>query len=280
MNDVTIVLPAYNEEDALGKVLKELKQKAKGFSVLVVDDGSTDRTSEIAKKARVRLVRHPYNKGYGAALKTGAKEAKTEYVLYFDADGQFYADDIKKVAFERQKYDMIIGARPKELTVKDMGRRIMKATASYLSGKKIPDLNCGFRLVRRQRVLDYLHILPDGFSLTTTITLAMLQAGDSVKFAPVRVRTREAGKSGIKSGRHFAKFMLYILRMIMLFNPLKVFLPASMIMFAIGFPAFLYYLILQFHVSQTSLMIMLFSLLTFLFGLVADTVALLARRSR
>ncbi len=277
MKDVTIVLPAYNEEQALEKVLKELKLL--GTPVLVVDDGSTDRTAEMAQKAGAAVVRHPYNKGYGAALKTGAREARTDYVLYFDADGQFHTEDIKKVAFEREKYDMIIGARPRERTFKDVGRRIMRATASYLSGKSIPDINSGFRLVRRQRVLELMHLLPDGFSFTTTITLAMLQAGDSVKYTPVRVRPRETGKSGIKSVRHFARFMLYIVRMIMLFNPLKVFLPVSILLFLIGFPVFLYYLVTGLHISQTSLMVMLFSLVIFLFGLVADVIAMLARKS-
>lgn len=279
MKDVTIVLPAYNEARSIGNVLKELKKEAKDFPILVVDDGSQDRTSEIAKKAGVQVVRHPYNKGYGAALKTGAREAKTDYVLYFDADGQFYVEDIQKVVFEKNKYDMIIGARPKEITVKDIGRRIMKATASYLSGKKIPDLNSGFRLIKRQRILDFIHLLPDGFSFTTTITLAMLQSGDNVKFANVRVKPRETGKSGIKRFRHGVKFMLYILRLVMLFNPMKVFLPISVGLFVIGFPLFMYFIVFEFHVSQTSLMLLMFSLTTFLFGLVADVISLLARKS-
>jgi len=278
MKDVTIVLPAYNEAEALAKILGELKKKYKEAQVLVVDDGSTDRTAEVARKAGVTAVSHPYNKGYGAALKTGARAAKTEYVLYFDSDGQFFTDDINAVAAERNKYDMVIGARPKEFTMKDMGRRVMKAMASYLSGKKIPDINCGFRLIRRQRVLDFMSILPDGFSFTTTITLAMLQAGDSVKFQPVRVKPRESGKSGIKKMRHGLRFMLYILRMVMLFNPLKVFLPVSLALFAVGFPVFAYFLLFQAHVSQTSLMLILFSLMTFLFGLVADAISVLVRK--
>lgn len=282
MDDVTIVLPAYNEAECLSQILRDLKKSARGAKILVVDDGSTDRTSEIAKKSGADVVNHPYNKGYGAALKTGAKMAKTEYVLYFDADGQFYTEDISKILFERERYDMIIGARPKEVTVKDVGRRIMKFTATYLSGKKIPDLNCGFRLIRRRRVLDFLHLLPDGFSFTTTITLAMLQSGDNVKFVPIRVRTRKTGKSGIKKVRHGVRFMLYILRLIMLFNPMKVFLPISAALFFIGFPPFVYYIIFglngQMHISQTSLMVLLFSMLTLLFGLVADSVSVLTRR--
>ena len=281
--DVSIVIPAYNEAGSIGKVLEEISKEILSASlrceILVVNDGSSDRTAEIASRHDVRLISHPYNKGYGASLKTGAREARGEYVLYIDGDGQHYADDIAKFLPYIGKYDMVVGARPKQASaLRGFYKIFMHSFAGYLAERKIPDLNSGFRMIRRSLVIKYLHLLPDSFSFTTTITLALLKEGLNVEFIPIRIRNRKEGRSSIRPFRDGFRFIMLMLRMTMLFSPLRVFMPASFGLFLMGLPLLIYNI---FYVEGVvGLLLILTSTLVFFFGLIADQISILLRSPR
>lgn len=283
--EVSVVMPAYNEGGTISKVINSVGNAMKkigiSYNIIVVDDGSKDKTASEVKKTNAILVQHPYNKGYGAALKTGTKAANSEYILFIDSDGQNNPNDIAKLLKEREKYDMIVGARPQDKIYKafrGVGRKILNLVANFLAERKIPDLNSGFRLVRRETVLEFMHILPNTFSFTTTITLSCLKSGHNVKYVPIDFRPRTAGKSTMKHFKDGIRFIIFLLRITTLFSPLRVFLPISIGLLLAGFVALLFFIIAQAHISQTALMTILFGLLVFFFGLLADQNAIIARR--
>jgi len=172
--DLTIVIPAYNEEDGLRGLLPKLvpMAKEKGWNVIVVDDGSSDGTAQVVQEfPYCRLIRHPHNIGYGAAIKTGVRHTDTAYFLLLDSDGQHNPEEIPLFLEDAEKYDMVVGVRQKGSDVQVTrvpGKKILSLTANYLTGQKIPDINSGFRLVRKKAFMDFMHIYPNGFSISTT----------------------------------------------------------------------------------------------------------------
>jgi glycosyltransferase involved in cell wall biosynthesis len=240
----TLVIPAYNEAGAIDAVLDGLRTELDRWptpiphEVIVVDDGSTDGTGErLLSQPRpgVRVVRHDVNLGYGAAIKTGAREACFPWLVITDADGTYPHEAISQLLRERAAYDMIVGARVGKQRAVPLVRRpakwLLGALASYLSRQRIPDLNSGLRVIDRQLFERYEHILPHGFSLTTTITLAMLSDGRRVKYLPVEYLKR-TGRSKIRPIADTLNFLILIVRTVVYFEPLRVFLPVS-IVFAI-----------------------------------------------
>jgi glycosyltransferase involved in cell wall biosynthesis len=226
----TIIIPAYNEEEEISLVINGLKSMDEKCEIIVVDDGSTDNTFRLASEAGARVVHHPYNKGYGAALKTGIRNANTDVVLLMDADGQHKPDDACKLLQYMNEYDMVVGSRTNNSHVsllRKPGKKFLSIIANYLSGTKIPDLNSGFRAIKKSMAMDFMHILPNGFSFTTTITLASLTSGYSVKYVPIEAPKR-VGTSKIKPFQDGFLFVMLIIRTIALFNPLKVVLPVSL----------------------------------------------------
>lgn len=281
-NNVSIVIPAYNEEHSIGKILSDLQSQEHPFEILVIDDGSTDKTARVAETYNVRVIRHPMNKGYGAALKTGFRNATGEYIFLMDADGQHKVKDIVRLLEYIGPYDMVIGARTKNSKItfiRKLAQYVMKKTANYLSGYDIPDLNSGFRVIKKEPVLENIHILPNGFSFTTTITLAMLMGGYNLKYVPIESETR-IGKSKIKAFRDGSNFILLILRTVSLFNPLKVFLPISLLLMSFGIVDLLYEVILNFNVSSASILLITSSIIVFFFGLLADQIAAIRRTNK
>ena len=184
---VTIVIPAYNEEKGLSGCLDALMPAAeeRGWEVIVVDDGSTDGTPGIVREKGVPIISHPYNKGYGAALKTGIRNATGEIVVILDSDGQHDPDDIEKLLAHTDSYEMVVGARVNQRGIRMPGKKLLSLVANFLSGVKIPDLNSGFRAFRKETVMEFLHLCPSGFSFTTTVTLAYFRAGYSVTYVPI-----------------------------------------------------------------------------------------------
>lgn len=272
---ITIIIPAYNEEQKIVDVIHSIKRLREHDEIIVVDDGSTDNTLELAKKTGVRVIHHPYNIGYGAAIKTGIRNASGDVLLFIDADGQHKAEDIEKIIAPIQEYDMVVGARSKNSKVSNFrrfGKKIMKSYASYLAGVKIPDLNSGLRSVRKDVALEFIHLYPNGFSLTTTITMASILSGHSVKFVSIDTEER-VGKSKIKPFSDGANFILLIIRTTMLFNPLKVFLPISIVFFLIGSIVLINDVIFYFHITSSTLLIWIASVTTFFFGLLSDQMA-------
>jgi glycosyltransferase involved in cell wall biosynthesis len=242
--------------------------------LLVVDDGSTDATAEIASRERATVVTVVQNRGYGAALKTGIVRAAHDLIIITDADGTYPAEAIPTLLEYAPDYDMVVGARTGVHVHIPAIRRPPKwflgRLASYLAGQKIPDLNSGLRVVRRGLVERYLHLLPSGFSFTTTITLAALCNDDLVYYHPIDYRAR-MGTSKIRPSHAF-DFLMLILRTVVFFNPLKVFLPVGAVLFLIGFAKFVWDLFVG-NFSETVVMGFLGAVLVWSVGLLSDQIA-------
>jgi glycosyltransferase involved in cell wall biosynthesis len=277
---ISIVVPAFNEEEAIGAVVENLLRNQPGAEVLVVDDGSTDGTAEVARSGGATVIRHPYNKGYGAALKTGIERASGEFVVLVDADGQHDSADLELLVREAENHDMVVGARDlrtHSTFFRRPGKALLGSVANYLAGTKIPDLNSGFRLVRRERVLEFFHILPNGFSFTTTLTLAFLTAAHNVKYVPVRTRSRQGGSSSVGFFRDAAKAFLLVIRTIVLFNPLKVFVPASLFLGLFGLAFTIFGIVAYGRAPNTGILIILTGVIVFFFGILADQISAMRR---
>lgn len=276
---VTIIVPAYNEADGIGEVLDTIITCMHGtgleYELFVVDDASTDGTSEIVEAKGVRLLAHRYNKGYGAALKTGIRHSRHPLVAIIDADGTYPVDAIPRLLGCMGEYDMAVGARTGEKVKIQFMRRpakwFLKKLADYLSGFKIPDLNSGLRVFRRELAERFFGIFPDGFSFTTTITLAALTNGYRVEFIPVNYYKR-TGQSSIRPMRDFFGFILLIIRLIVYFKPLNVFLPVSAVLFVVGFTKAMIDLIHQNYFGVGSAIVMLAALQIAFLGLLADLI--------
>lgn len=279
---LSIIIPAYNEEKKIQDVIDDIKNTRINDEIIVVDDGSSDNTFELAKRTGVKVFRHSYNRGYGAAIKTGIRNASGDVVLFIDADGQHKAEDIEKVIEPIQNYDMVVGARSKGSVISNFrrsGKMFMKKYASYLAGKEIPDLNSGLRAVKKDVALEFMHLYPNGFSLTTTITIACILSGYSVKYVPIETLER-VGKSKIKPFSDGFNFIMLITRTTMLFNPLKVFLPVAAVLMIFGVIDLLYEIIYYFNVSSASILLITSSIIIFFFGLLADQISEIRRMSK
>lgn len=239
---VSILIPAFNEQEGIAEVLDSILQmmKSQGIQgeVIVIDDGSTDQTAEVVKACGVRLVQHDVNRGYGSTLKTGIRHAQYDLMLITDADGTYPVDAIPMLLEAVQGCDMAVGARTGEHVKIPLLRRpakwILQKLANYLAQKEIPDLNSGLRVFRRELAERFFDLFPEGFSFTITITMAALTSNYQVRFLPINYYRRK-GKSTIRPARDFMGFLSLIVRMTVYFNPLRVFLPASLTLFLIGF---------------------------------------------
>ncbi|MBW2394067.1 MAG: glycosyltransferase family 2 protein [Deltaproteobacteria bacterium] len=236
----SVVIPAFNEEDGIVPALRQLKDALRGvtrpYEIIVVDDGSTDRTAERALSEDVQVIQAPTNRGYGASLKTGIRAARYDILVITDADGTYPPESIPKLVEQTKTFEMVVGARVGAQVAIPLSRRPAKwflgKLASYLAGQKIPDLNSGLRAMRRELVERYEHLLPSGFSFTTTITLSALCRDHLVQYETIDYHPR-TGDSKIRP-RHAFDFLLLIIRTIVYFNPLKVFLPVGFLFFLAG----------------------------------------------
>ncbi len=278
MKDITIIVPTYNEEDSVGQVLDDLKRvmKVNGIEgeIIVVDDGSRDGTVEEVKRREVRLIRHEENRGYGASLKTGIKEAGGDTILITDADGTYPCDSILQLLKFGDGYDMVVGERRgREIPLlRRPAKWLLNRLASYLVERRIPDLNSGFRLLRKGVVMRFFEILPERFSFTATITLAMVSYGYRVKYVPIKYLKR-TGRSKIRPLQDTGNFLLLIIRTVIYFNPLKVFLPLSLLLFLFGIFILLYSAFKMGKVMDiTSIVVILSSLHIAIFGFIADLI--------
>ena len=272
--DVSVVIPAYNEEEGIGSVVAAVRAGGAWREVVVVDDGSTDHTAERAAAAGARVVRHPYNKGNGAAVKTGVREARGDVVLLMDADGQHDPADASRITAPVGVHDMVIGARSArdQDLVRALGNGVFKAVASWLTGRPIPDLTSGYRAVRRDRMMEILHLLPNGFSYPTTSCLAFLKAGHNVAFEPIRARTRVSA-SKVKVTRDGVRFLLIIFKIVTLYSPLKVFFPLSAAAFLLGTAYGLWNVQAYGKIPMGSALLIQLAVVVFLFGLISEQIA-------
>lgn len=274
---VTVVLPAYNEEENIGATISQLRHLYPGFEILVVDDGSTDQTSEIARQAGARVLPHPYNIGNGAAVKTGLRNAGGEWVVLMDADGQHDPVDIAGLLQYKDDYDMVVGARSKgsETTWhRDLANRVFNQLATYVTKFKVKDLTSGFRLVKRETAEKFIYLLPNTFSYPSTITLAYLRSGRSVKYVSINTRARK-GKSKIKLAQDGVRFFLIITKIATLFSPLRVFLPVSCFFFSTGIFYYLYTFITEHRFTNMSALLLISSVIIFMIGLVSEQITMM-----
>jgi len=279
---VSIVIPACNEAGAIADVVKELRAAADWGEIIVVDDGSTDETAARAQSAGARVVRHPYNKGNGAAVKTGVREATGEFILIIDGDGQHKPEDARRIVDKLDPFDLVVGARAKDTHAglrRRIGNAALNGLASFLTERDIPDLTSGFRAARRSGLIEFLPILPNGFSTPTTTTLAFLKAGYNVTFEPVEARVR-IGTSKIKLSRDGPRFFLIVLRVITIFSPLRIFLPVSALSFLVGAAYAVWTMITQRHVTNSSVLLITLSVVIFLMGLISEQIAALRFNGR
>jgi len=271
----SIIIPAYNEGEAIGNVLEQLKPLYNYVEVIVVDDGSSDHTAKVARRFPVRLVEHSRNRGYGAAIKTGIRHASCDIVATLDADCEHSPKDLVKLAeyMQGDTYDMVVGARPFQHIplVRKPAKWFLARLANYLVDEHIPDLNSGLRIFRKDIAMKFLHLLPSGFSLSTTITLAMIGDGYAVKFVPIAYNKR-VGKSKIRPIKDTAFFLQLVVRVVMYFNPLRVFMPVSAILFMLGAALLGYDLITNGDVGDAAVISLNTALIIFMFGLLADLI--------
>ncbi len=277
---VSVVIPAFNEEGALPTLLEEISKAPGDYEILVVDDGSSDQTGEVLKSHGVRVIRHPYNIGYGAALKTGIRHARGEIVAIMDADGQHTFPDLERLVEGLEEFEMVVGARTKGSQSSPLRKpfKIMLGwVANYLSGTKIPDLNSGLRVFRRETVMQFLPILPNGFSFSTTQTLAYLTGGYPVRYVPIRTTSREGRPSNVQMMSDGFNSVLLIIRTIALFNPLRIFLPAALFLLLIGGIYLVEELIRIQKIPGGAVLTLLAGAGTFFFGILADQISLIRK---
>jgi glycosyltransferase involved in cell wall biosynthesis len=279
---VTFVVPAFNEA-RIGEVVRELCERYPTAQVLVVDDGSTDGTAERAEAAGARVVRHPYNKGNGAAVKTGIRNATTDWVVLLDGDGQHRPQDAARLIEKLGEYDLVVGARgpgaPGHWS-RRWANAVFNRLASYLVGFPIPDLTSGFRAARREALLEFLHLFPNGFSYPATSTLSFFRAGYNVAFVPIEVRVRTSGNSKIRPLRDGARFLAIILKMITLYEPLKVFLPVAGVFAAVGTGYGLLSVCATGRIANGAALAWMMAVFVFLVGLVSEQINALRMERR
>jgi len=282
VESVSIVIPAYQESAAIGDVvsavLKVVANLGCEYELIVVDDGSTDGTGDVARNAGANVLMHPYNKGYGASLKTGIRFASNRTVIFLDADGQHDPNDIKRLLAVRKDFDMVVGARKGTAGSplwRKPGKVFLKWLVNSLTGNNIPDFNSGYRALDREMALRFLPIMPDGFSFSTTSTIAAFKAGHLVKYVPFEL-ARRIGTSSVTAADGFRTIML-IIRLVTLFAPLRVFLPISAITFLIGSTFTVYGYIHAGEARVKGLIALLASVQFFLFGVMVDQVVAVRR---
>ena len=229
-NNIAIVIPAKNEANNLDKLIPQIQELHPDIPINIINDGSTDNTIEICEKYQVKIISHPYAKGNGAAIKTGAREVKTEILIFMDADGQHPAKNINDLLNKLSDgYDMVVGARSSSSQaniIRKLGNSLYNKLASFMTGYKIDDLTSGFRAVRRNKFIKFLYLLPNGFSYPTTSTMAFFRSGYSVAYFPIEAAQRQ-GKSHISIVKDGIKFFTIILKIGALFSPMRLFLPIS-----------------------------------------------------
>ncbi|NWJ47727.1 MAG: glycosyltransferase family 2 protein [Chloroflexi bacterium] len=276
---LSIVFPAYNEEASIARVVKRTREIKPRAEIIVVDDGSNDRTALEAASEGAKVVRHPYNKGNGAAVKSGIRTATREAVLLLDADGQHSPEDIDRLLEHMGQYDLVIGARDFSGQAglhRGFANWAYNSLASYLVEMKIPDLTSGFRCFKREKVLEFIHLLPNGYSYPTTTTMSFIKSGYNVKFVPIKVHKRAKGsKSKIRIFRDGIRFINIILKIITLFNPIKIFLPIAAMWLLLGFLYGLGNVVLRGNIPNGAVLLLSMGIIFFLVGLISEQIAAL-----
>lgn len=275
---ISIVIPARNEEGGLALLLPKLSAMVPNAEIIVVNDASTDGTLELCKQHGVAIVTHPYNMGNGAAIKSGARAAHGDILVFMDADGQHQPDDIPRLLTKfGEGYDMAVGARTSGSQAgahRAVANNFYNHLASWMTEQKIEDLTSGFRAVNAHKFRKFLYLLPNGFSYPTTITMSFFRAGFAVAYIPIHAPKR-IGKSHIRLVRDGFRFLLIIFKIGTLYSPLKLFLPISLSFFTCGLGYYIYTFLTMHRFTNMSALLFITSVLIFLIGLVSEQITAL-----
>lgn len=277
---ISVIVPAYREAAVIGQVVerihKVMQLDGRPYEIIVVDDGSGDETAARAAGTGARTISHPYNIGNGAAIKTGIRHARGSILVMLDGDGQHAPEDIPRLLAQIGPYDMAVGARTRDsdsAAHRDLANLIYNWLATYVCGRRIEDLTSGFRAMKGDLARGFVYLLPNTFSYPTTITLATVRSGRSLAYVPITA-ARRVGRSKIRPLRDGSRFLMIILKIATLFSPLKVFVPAAILMFLTGFGYGLFkVLFLSQRYGPTSAMLMTVAVVVFMVGLVSEQVA-------
>ena len=275
MEKLSFVIPAYNEGKTIAAVVTQLTNKFPEAEILVVNDGSDDNTKDEAVKAGALVYSHPHCMGNGASVKDGIRYCSGEIIVLMDADGQHKPEDAEMLLQYIKTYNMVVGARTsssKTVWYRDIANTVYNRLASYMTDFKIEDLTSGFRVFRKSEVSQFLYLFPNGFSYPTTVTMAYLRSGRSVHYVPIETEFR-VGKSKIKLIKDGSKFLLVIMRIATLYSPLKIFIPTSLIFFALGFIWYVYSLLIAgTGFPKMSLLLFMTSVIVFMQGLLSEQI--------
>lgn len=275
---LSVVLPAKNESAAIGGTVAAIVMHYPQAEIIVVNDGSTDNTAQVAQEAGAKVINHPYSKGNGAAIKTGARAATGEVIVFMDADGQHDPADIPRLLAKLDEgYDMVVGARDRASQA-SVGRSLANGfynrLATYMTGHKVEDLTSGFRAVRADKFREFLYLLPNGFSYPTTSTMAFFRAGYGVAYVPIKAAKR-IGKSHINLVKDGVRFLLIIFKIGTLYSPLKLFAPVALVMFLLATGWYGHTLLSQGRFTNMSALLYTGSVVTFMMGLISEQITAL-----
>ncbi|MBA3036973.1 MAG: glycosyltransferase family 2 protein [Desulfobacterium sp.] len=272
---VSIILPVFNEAEIIVGLILKIKDLYPDYEVIVINDGSTDNSAELAKKAGAIVYSHPYNIGNGAAIKSGIRVASGEILVFMDGDGQHDPADIAGLLNYIPEYDMAVGAR----TIRDhasfgraLGNNFYNWLASYVAKFSIKDLTSGFRAIKSNIARNFINLLPNTYSYPTTLTLSVLRSGWAVIYVPIEIKARKTGKSNIKFYKDGVRFFIIITKICTLYSPLRIFLPVSSVIFLLGLSNSLYTLIFFHRFTNMSALLLSTSIIIFMMGLVSEQI--------
>ena len=275
MKKVSVIIPAYNEAQSIGHVVKKIKTLNPNFEIIVIDDGSTDDTAAVARDAGATVYSHPYNIGNGAAIKSGIRIASGDILVFMDGDGQHDPDDIEKLLKYFPEFDMVVGARSKgdhASLGRIIGNTAYNWLASYVAKFTVRDLTSGFRAVKSEIAHNLLYLLPNTYSYPTTLTLSVLRNGRTVKYVPIKAKMRRSGKSGISMFRDGVRFFMIIIKICTLYSPFRIFLPVSFLIFLTGLTYYLYTFFTWGRFTNMSALLFTTSIVIFMMGLVSEQI--------
>jgi glycosyltransferase involved in cell wall biosynthesis len=273
--ELSIIIPAYNEAESIGAIVTAIQFRHPNAELIVIDDGSSDKTAEIAKQAGAAVHRHPYNMGNGAAIKSGIRASHGDVLVLMDGDGQHDPDDIEKLLCEMSGYDMVVAARTGSdhaTLFRGVGNQLCNWLATYVAKFKIVDLTSGFRVVKSDIARSFLYLLPNTYSYPTTLTLGVLRTGRSLKYVPVQIHKRKGGASNISVVRDGVRFFMMILKICTLYSPLRIFLPVSAAMFFTGLLYYFYTFMAYSRFTNMSALLFLTAVIIFMMGLISEQI--------
>jgi glycosyltransferase involved in cell wall biosynthesis len=272
---VSIIIPAFNEAETIGNVVANIMELYPDFEIIVINDGSTDETAEVAKNAGALVYSHPYNIGNGAAIKSGIRFASGKILVFMDGDGQHDPRDIEKMLEYFPDFDMVVGARPKGYQAswgRALANKVYNWLASYVAKFTIRDLTSGFRAVKSDIARNLLYLLPNTYSYPATLTLGVLRSGRSMRYISINAQSRQKGKSKIKIFRDGIRFFLIITKICALYSPLRIFLPVSFVMFCLGLGYYIYTFFASHRFTNMSALLFTTSILIFMMGLISEQI--------